>query len=142
MKIMYEACNAPHDLLKDIYSFSECLNSQPNFLFILLFSLFNHPANQAQLPDLSSQQLNKLRHLTVVSLATHTKVSTINMSILDVSGSHNLRKKTVPMECPFKLFKLSFSSYTSSSFLTNLYYLNLDILIKMLTCLVTEPCFM
>jgi len=33
----------------------------------------DYKANQAQLPDLTPQQLNKLRHLTVVSLATKSK---------------------------------------------------------------------
>jgi len=55
------------------------LSSGPHASVFQLLQIFaygkykDYKANQAQLPDLTPQQLNKLRHLTVVSLATHTK---------------------------------------------------------------------
>jgi len=55
------------------------LSSGPHSSVFQLLQIFaygkykDYKANQANLPELTPQQLNKLRHLTVVSLATHTK---------------------------------------------------------------------
>ena len=43
--------------------------------FVFLSTVFLFPAEKANLPELTSVQLKKLRHLTVVTLATKSKVN-------------------------------------------------------------------
>lgn len=55
----------------------------------LIISLYFHLEKKADLPDLSAAMLNKLRHLTMVSLATKTKVKDQdNDAVLQLQNEH------------------------------------------------------
>ena len=51
-----------------------------------LLHVFNHTDNKEQLPDLSPIQIKKLRHLTIVSMATKNKAGILQIAVLMQMG--------------------------------------------------------
>ncbi|KAK3611384.1 hypothetical protein CHS0354_036579 [Potamilus streckersoni] len=73
------------------------LSQDSNAPYLDLLNLFaygtyrDYRENQSKLPPLTEAQVNKLRHLTIVSLATKTKCIPYRI-LLDELDIHNLRK--------------------------------------------------